>query len=76
MSKAKKKRAGGELSKSFYGSVLVGERGQVVIPKQARDELGIKQGDKLIVLGNPARGIALVKADLMREFAEKVLKSI
>lgn len=46
----------------FYGSVTVGERGQVVIPAQARRDHGIAPGDKLIVLGSPD-GIALMGAD-------------
>lgn len=46
----------------FYGSVTVGERGQVVIPAQARRDHGIAPGDKLIVLGSPD-GLALMGAD-------------
>lgn len=46
----------------FYGSVTVGERGQIVIPAQARREHGIAPGDKLIVLGSPD-GLALMAAD-------------
>lgn len=36
---------------SFYGSATVGSKGQIVIPQEAREELGIKTGDKLVVLG-------------------------
>ena len=44
----------------------VGERGQVVIPKEARDLFGIKPGDRLVVLGEEGQGLALVKeADFM-----------
>lgn len=45
--------------RKFYGSVTVGERGQIVIPAQARRDHGIAAGDKLIVLGN-REGIALM----------------
>ena len=38
-----------ELREEFYGAVTLGERGQVVIPAQARKELGIEPGDKLLV---------------------------
>src|SRR5699024_11907113 len=41
--------------KQFFGVVKVGERGQVVIPKQARDMYRIKAGDKLVILGEDAR---------------------
>lgn len=52
----------GPEGRMFYGSVTVGERGQVVIPAQARRDHDITPGDKLIVLGNPD-GIALIGAD-------------
>ncbi len=37
----------------LYGSVKVGERGQIVIPQEARVELGLRTGDKLLALGGP-----------------------
>lgn len=46
--------------KYFFGSVLVGERGQIVIPKEARKLFNIKSGDKLLVLGDEDRGLAVV----------------
>ena len=46
--------------KYFFGSVLVGERGQIVIPKEARDKFNINAGDKLLLLGDEDRGIAIV----------------
>lgn len=46
----------------FYGAVTVGERGQIVIPAQARRDHDIASGDKLIVLGS-SDGIALMRAD-------------
>lgn len=45
-----------------FGMVTVGERGQIVIPKKARDIFSIKSGDSLIVLGDTNQGgIALAK---------------
>jgi AbrB family looped-hinge helix DNA binding protein len=64
-----------EKTKHLFGSVKVGERGQVVIPKEARDIFGIEPGDILLVLGDVERGIALVKADMLQEFARKILES-
>ena len=61
----------------LYGTVKVGDRGQVVIPSEARKELGIKPGDLLFVMaGRNRRGIAMVKADVMREFAEKIMQGL
>ena len=59
--------------KHIFGTVKVGERGQIVIPKEARDLFGIKPGDTLLVLGDEERGIAISKADVMKELALKIL---
>ncbi len=64
-----------EKTKHLFGSVKVGERGQIVIPKEAREIFDIKQGDILLVLGDVERGIALVKADTLKEFARQILES-
>ena len=61
----------------LYGTVKVGERGQVVIPAEARKELDIKPGDLLFVMaGRNRRGIAMVKADAMKELAEKIMQGL
>lgn len=64
---------GGELDvdKCFYGAVTVGERGQVVIPVEARNELGIKPGDKILILRHPIYdGLVLAKLDAFSGFVE------
>lgn len=53
-------------NKHIFGTVTIGERGQIVLPKKARDTLGLKPGDTLVVLGdtNPmTAGIALISSD-------------
>lgn len=45
--------------KHIFGSVRVGERGQMVIPKRAREVFGIEPGDELLLLGDEERGLAL-----------------
>jgi AbrB family looped-hinge helix DNA binding protein len=62
--------------KHMFGSVKVGERGQIVIPKEAREIFGIKPGDLLLVLGDEAKGLAIVKADDIRELALKILENV
>ncbi|MBQ2388310.1 MAG: AbrB/MazE/SpoVT family DNA-binding domain-containing protein, partial [Clostridia bacterium] len=47
----------------FVGISKVGEKGQIVIPKEARDMFNIKSGDSIIVLCDKSRGMALLKAD-------------
>ena len=53
--------------------MTVGERGQVVIPKQARDLFGIRPGDSLLVFGDEGQGIAIVKADDFMKRVEALL---
>ena len=61
----------------LYGTVKVGDRGQVVIPADARKELDIKSGDHLLVMsGRNRRGITMVKADALRELAEKIMQGL
>jgi AbrB family looped-hinge helix DNA binding protein len=61
----------------LYGTVKVGDRGQVVIPAEARRELDIKPGDLLFVMaGRNRRGLAMVKADAMRELAEQIMRGL
>ena len=59
----------------IFGTVKVGEKGQIVIPKEARQIFDIKAGDTLLVLGDEAQGIAIVKADVMKDLAVKILKN-
>ena len=49
----------GRPKRHIFGTDKVGEKGQIVIPKQARDIFGIKPGDTLLLLGDEARGIAI-----------------
>jgi len=58
----------------FYGSVTVGERGQVSLPIELRKKQGIKTGDKLLVLGRDekdAAGVFLMKADMLSKMMER-----
>lgn len=59
----------------FAGTVRVGERGQIVIPKGVRDLLDIHPGDTLLVLADVKQGIAIIKDDvLFRQFDEILSK--
>ena len=50
--------------KHLFGTVKVGEKGQIVIPKEAREIFGIQPGDSLVVLGDEATGLAIMKNDV------------
>jgi len=53
--------------RQFYGSITVSERGQIVIPADARWDFGIEIGDKLLVFGDLDKGLAIMKASTLLE---------
>ena len=58
--------------KYIFGVVKVGERGQIVIPKEAREVYGIKAGDSLLVLGD-SKGMAILKTEIFQDKIGEVL---
>lgn len=62
--------------KHIFGLVTVGERGQIVIPKDARDIFAINPGDKLLVMGDEQQGLAIVKTDALQSFASFILEAM
>jgi AbrB family looped-hinge helix DNA binding protein len=60
----------------FASTVRVGEKGQIVIPKAAREMFNIKPGDTLLLLADVQRGIAIVRQELFAEFTDSVLQGI
>ena len=60
----------------FIGVAKVGEKGQIVIPKEARDMFDIKPGDSVVILCDKSKGIAVLKADEIEEFADKVFAKV
>ena len=60
--------------KHLFGVVTVGDKGQIVIPAKARKTFGIAAGDQLVVLGDEAQGMAIIKAESFLSIAEAVKK--
>ena len=56
----------------FVGSVKVGPKGQIVIPKEAREMLNISTGDTLVLLADAKQGIAVQKYEVYEDFFEQV----
>lgn len=62
--------------KHLFGTVKIGEKGQIVIPKEARKLFNINPGDSLLILGDEKNGIFISKPDVLNEVAVKLLNSI
>lgn len=56
----------------YAWTVTVGEKGQIVIPKQARDIFNIKSGDTLIILADNKKGIAIPPKESFTGLAAKI----
>lgn len=56
----------------YAWTVTVGEKGQIVIPKQARDVFDIEPGDTLVILGDEKRGLAIPPKSAFAQFSEAV----
>ena len=56
----------------YAWTATVGEKGQIVIPKQARELFGIRPGDTLLLLGDVERGIAIPPKSAFAELADRI----
>ncbi len=63
----------GEKRDKFLWTTKLTSKGQIVIPKEAREVFGFKEGDTLILLGDLQRGIAIAKYDDYLKFAQEIL---
>lgn len=59
----------------YAWTVTVGEKGQIVIPKQARDVFKINPGDTLIILGDENKGLAIPPKSTFAQFAAAVFET-
>ncbi len=65
----------GHVGEHMFGTVKVSARGQIVIPKEARDVFDIETGDALLVIDDAERGIAIVKNELFKQFTQEVFSA-
>ena len=61
-------------SKKFIWATKMGEKGQIVIPKEARDVFKINKGDSLLLFGDTEKGIAIAKSEDYLHFANKIFE--
>ena len=61
------------MKEKFVGIARVGEKGQIVIPKQAREMFNINPGDTVVVLCDKKKGMAIIKSDILESTIDKVM---
>jgi AbrB family looped-hinge helix DNA binding protein len=59
-----------------FGTAKVGDRGQIVIPKEAREFFGIEPGDTLLILGKHETGLIVTKPETLNNLANQIFHSI
>ena len=62
----------GKAKRHIFCTAKVGEKGQIVIPKEARQIFGVRPGDTLLILGDEETGIIVTKPDVLRDAANEI----
>ena len=60
----------------FMSSVKIGPKGQIVIPKEARDMFSLQPGDTLVLLADKKKGLALQTAEKLNPFLQKAFAAL
>ena len=60
--------------KHMFGMVTVGTKGQIVIPKRARDLFGIEPGDALLLVGDEKQGLAIITNEQVSKMIQNIAK--
>ena len=63
-------------ARRVFGTAKVGDRGQIVIPKEARELFGIKPGDTLLILGEEKTGLIVSRPELLSDLANQIFESV
>ena len=63
-------------TRRVIGTAKVGDRGQIVIPKEAREFFGIEPGDTLLILGKPETGLIVTKPDTLTNLANQIFQTV
>ena len=59
-----------------FGTAKVGDRGQIVIPKEAREMFGIQPGDTLLILGDKDTGLIVSRPEGLHDLADEILNHV
>ena len=69
--------AGGRTTTAALGAIpKVGDRGQIVIPKEARELFGIRPGDTLLILGESDTGLIVSRPEVLNDLANEILNNV
>ena len=67
---------GKKKNQRVFGTAKVGDRGQIVIPKEARDFFGIEPGDTLLILGKSETGLIVSKPEALNSLADEIFQTV
>ena len=59
-------------SQRVFGTAKVGDRGQIVIPKEARELFNIQPGDTLLIVGEEHKGLIISRPELLKDLADQI----
>ena len=63
-------------TRRVFGTAKVGDRGQIVIPKEAREMFNIQPGDTLLILGETDVGLIVSRPETLNDLADKLLNNV
>ena len=63
-------------TKRIFGTAKVGDRGQIVIPKEAREMFNIQPGDTLLILGEEDIGMVISRPEVLNTIADQLFDSV
>lgn len=63
-------------SRRVFGTAKVGDRGQIVIPKEARELFNIQPGDTLLILGEEDTGLIVSRPELLSDLANQIFNTV
>ena len=63
-------------ARRVFGTARVGDRGQIVIPKEARELFGIRPGDTLLILGEEETGLIVSRPETLKDLADQILNNV
>ena len=66
---------GKQSSQRVFGTAKVGDRGQIVIPKEAHALFNIHPGDTLLILGEQGKGLIVSRPELLRDLADQIFET-